>query len=169
MMEASRFAHARRYRARMVPTVDVDDAHARDVRQLLEAHLAFARSVTPHGHVHALDGDALDDEDITLYSARNQGALVGICALRELDAAHGELKSMHVRRDRRGGGTGRALVDHVLAEARRRGYRRVSLETGTYDAFAPARALYRRVGFRPCAPFADYSDNPFSTCMTIPL
>ena len=153
----------------MALAVEVDDVRADDVRQLLEEHLTFARAVTPPGHVHALDVDGLDGEGTTLHAARRDGKLLGICALRELDPYHGEIKSMHVRRGDRGSGTGRALVDHVLAGARRRSYRRVSLETGTYDAFAPARMLYERMGFRPCEPFAGYADNPLSVCMTIVL
>jgi ribosomal protein S18 acetylase RimI-like enzyme len=149
--------------------IAVDDPQADDVRALLETHLAFAHDVTPDGHVHALARDGLLDPSVTFFSARREGALLGVGALRELDPAHGELKSMHISERVRGQGVGRALVDHLLAVAASRGYERVSLETGTMDAFAPARAMYERAGFTPCAPFGDYAVNPYSVCMTIAI
>lgn len=151
--------------------VAVDDPRADDVRALLEVHLAFAHEVTPPGHVHALGADALVDPAVTLFSARraDDGALLGVAALRSLDDGHAEIKSMHVSAAARGQGVGRALLDHLLAAAAGRGCRRVSLETGTYDAFAVARRMYEAAGFRVCEPFADYTDNPYSVCLTLPL
>ena len=148
-----------------------DDPNADDVRELLERHLAFAREVTPPEGVHALGVDGLADPGVTFFSARarHDCRLLGIGALRQLDDAHAELKSMHTAQAARGQGVGRALVEHVLSVAAERGYRRVSLETGVMAAFAPARALYARVGFTPCPPFADYADSPTSACMTIVL
>ena len=145
------------------------DPRSPDVRALLERHLAFAHDVTPEGHVHALDVERLVDPSITFFAARQDGTLLGVGALRELDAAHGEIKSMHTVDAARGQGVGRAMVDHLVALARRRGYERVSLETGTYDAFAPARALYAATGFVVCPPFGDYTANPHSVCMTLAL
>ena len=107
-----------------------------DVRALLEAHLTFAHTETPAGHVHALDPDALLDPAVTFFSAREDGVLLGIGALKALDDAHGELKSMHTRDVARQRGVGRAMVRHLLAVAADRGYRRVSLETGAMDVFA---------------------------------
>lgn len=151
--------------------IAVDDPRAPDVRALLEKHLAFAHEVTPPGHVHALDADRLVDPAVTFFSARRRAdnTLLGVAALKRLDDEHAEIKSMHVGEHARGAGIGRALVEHLLAVATDAAYRRVSLETGTMPAFAPARALYQRMGFTPCPPFADYTDNPFSTCMTIVL
>ncbi len=149
--------------------IEADDPRADDVQALLDAHLVFASAVTPPGHVHALAVDALLDPAITFFSARRDGELLGVGAIRRLDASHGELKSMHVVEAARGQGVGRAMVDHLLAVASERGFTRVSLETGTYRAFAAARELYTAVGFRPCPPFAYYTDNIFSTCMTIEL
>jgi putative acetyltransferase len=140
-----------------------------DVRALLEAHLTFAHTETPAGHVHALDPDALLDPAVTFFSAREDGVLLGIGALKALDDAHGELKSMHTRDVARQRGVGRAMVRHLLAVAADRGYRRVSLETGAMDVFAPARALYASVGFRRCEPFGEYTVNPYSVCMTLEL
>ncbi len=146
-----------------------EDPRAVDVQQLLQTHLAFAREVTPPGHVHAMDVAALLHPAVTFYGARLNGSLLGVGALRALDDAHGEIKSMHTARTARGRGVGRAMVQHLLAVSTDRGYRRVSLETGTGDAFAPARALYSHMGFRVCEPFGDYTRNPFSVCMTMEL
>lgn len=136
---------------------------------MLKKHLAFAHDVTPAGHVHALDVDRLVDPSVTFFSARRDGVLVGVGALRRLDDTHAELKSMHTSEAARGQGVGRAMVAHILAFAASSSYERVSLETGTMDAFAPARSLYAQAGFVPCAPFGDYTANPHSTCMTISL
>ncbi len=145
----------------------IDDPRADDVRALLIKHLEFARSVTPLCHVHALDVEGLLDPAVTFFSVRRGGVLLGVGALKQLDASHAELKSMHVSETARGQGVGRAMVDHLLVVAADQGYRRVSLETGTMDAFAPARGLYEKVGFVQCEPFGEYSANTDSTCMTI--
>jgi len=150
-------------------TIAVDDPLAEDVRALLAEHLAFANEVTPEGHVHALGMDGLLEEAVTFFSVRRDGELVGMGALKQLDETHGELKSMHVKQDIRRSGVGRALVEYLLAEARVRGYARVSLETGTGPAFAAARALYEAMGFAVCPPFAQYWENPYSVCMAIEL
>lgn len=149
--------------------IATDDPRADDVRALLAEHLAFAAEMSPEEHVHAQDVDGLLDPAITFFSARRGGVLVGIGALRELDATHGEVKSMHTRAAVRGAGVGRAMLTHLLSVAAARGYRRVSLETGAMEAFAPARSLYTNAGFRPCEPFGQYTANPYSTCMTIDL
>ena len=146
--------------------IAADDPLADDVQELLSSHLLFAQEVTPVGHVHALDVTGLLDPAVSFFGARRDGALLGVGALRRLDASHAELKSMHTRADARGQGVGRAMVDHLVAVAADEGYRRVSLETGTTGAFAPARALYARVGFVPCEPFGQYTSNPHSVCMT---
>jgi putative acetyltransferase len=149
--------------------VAVDDPTREDVVRLLERHLAFANEHSPPEDVHALDVTGLLAPSITFYSARDEGRLLGVGALKELDPTHGELKSMHTAIEARGCGVGRAVLDHVMAEARGRGYRRLSLETGSMDAFVPARSLYRSVGFDECEPFADYPGSPYSTCMTMEL
>jgi len=149
--------------------IGVEDPDASDVRAVLERHLAFAREVTPPEHVHALDTGAWSDPDLTFYGARRDGSLLGVGAIRGLDETHAELKAMHTRAEARGQGVGQAVLAHLLRVARARGYQRVSLETGTMDAFGPARALYRKAGFRPCAPFGPYTVNPYSVCMTMAL
>lgn len=149
--------------------IEVDDPRRDDVRALLEQHLAFAREVTPPEDVHALDLDGLLDPSVTFYSLRVDGELLGVGALKELAPGHAELKSMHTAKAARRRGVGRAIVDHLLAVAASRGVRRVSLETGAMDAFAPARALYASVGFVPCGPFGDYDESPNSAYMTLVL
>jgi putative acetyltransferase len=146
--------------------IEVDDPRRDDVRALLEQHLAFARSVTPPEHVYALDLDGLLDPTITFFSVRADGELLGVGALKLLDADHAEVKSMHTAKAARRRGVGRAMVDHLLEVAAERGVRRVSLETGTMDAFAPARSLYAEAGFEPCGPFGDYDEGPTSAFMT---
>ena len=149
--------------------ITVDDPLVSDVRALLETHLAFAHGTSPPEHVHALDVEGLLDPTVTFFSARHDGVLVGVGAIKRLDDLHAELKSMHTTAAARGQGVGRAMVEHLLKVAAERGHRRVSIETGTMEAFDAARALYTSVGFRPCAPFAQYTVNPYSVCMTIEL
>lgn len=149
--------------------ITVDDPRADDVRALLERHLEFANTHSPREDVHALDVGGLLHPSVTFYSCRADGSLVGVGALKELGGGHAELKSMHTAAEARGRGVGRAMVEHLLAVARARGLSRVSLETGTMEAFAPARALYASAGFSPCEPFADYRRGPNSTCMTLAL
>jgi putative acetyltransferase len=149
--------------------IAVADPNADDVRALLDRHLTFARGQSPPGHVHALNTGAWADPGLTLFGARRGGSLVGVGAIRRLDDAHAELKAMHTRAEARGQGVGQAMLTHLLRVAEARGYQRVSLETGTMDAFAPARALYRKAGFRPCPPFGPYTVNPHSVCMTLTL
>ncbi len=153
----------------MTLTFAVEDPTAADVSALLEAHLAFARAVTPPEGVFALDASGLTTPSVTLFGARLEGRLVGVGALSMLTPEHAELKSMHTAAPRRGGGIGRAMVEYLVAEARRRGCTRVSLETGTMDAFAPARRLYQRCGFVVCEPFGPYVDSDTSVCMTLDL
>jgi putative acetyltransferase len=94
---------------------------------------------------------------------------LGVGALKVLDDEHAEIKSMHTAATARGRGVARVMLDHLLALARARGCTQVSLETGTMEAFAPARALYASAGFEVCEPFADYWDSPYSVCMTLHL
>jgi len=143
-----------------------DDPRTPDVLQLLEKHLAFAREHSPPEDVFALPAEGLVSDDVAFFSARDDGRLLGVGALRWLDEAHAELKSMHTAEAARGRGVGRVLVRHLLDVARERGVTRVSLETGSMLAFAPARQLYASEGFVRCPAFGDYRDSPYSTCMT---
>jgi putative acetyltransferase len=147
--------------------IGADDPRSPDVRVLLDRHLAFALETSPPEHAFALDVDGLLDPAITFCSCRLSGELLGIGALKELDSAHGEIKSMHTAAAARGRGVGRAMLTHLLNVAGARGYARVSLETGTMAEFAPARALYASTGFVFCPPFADYAPSPDNCFMTL--
>jgi len=149
--------------------IAIDDPRAEDVKALLAIHLGFARSATPAEYSFALDVEQLIDSAVTFFSARNDGRLLGVAALKRLDGGHAELKSMHTREIERGRGVGRALVDHIVTFAASQGYQRVSLETGSTDEFVSARALYIKMGFRPCAPFGDYQASAYNTFMTLDL
>jgi putative acetyltransferase len=149
--------------------ISLDDPRRDDVRALLEQHLDFARGQSPPEDVHALDLEGLLDPTLTFFSLRIDGELFAIGAIKQLDANHAELKSMHTVKAARGRGIGRAMVDHLLDVAVERNVERVSLETGTMEGFAPARSLYASVGFSPCEPFADYFLSPNSICMTLLL
>jgi putative acetyltransferase len=146
--------------------IATDDPRADDVRALLSRHLAFANEHSEPEDVFALDVDALLDPAVTLFSYRADGELLGVGALKRIDDEHAEIKSMHTAEAARGRGIARALVEHLLAVARERGYRRVSLETGSGPAFAPARSLYASAGFQPCGPFGDYRPSDASAYMT---
>ena len=144
----------------------VDDLRGEAIQVLLQEHLAMAAQNSPPGAVHALDLDGLRGPDVTFWTVYDGDQLAGCGALRELGPAHGELKSMRTATSHLRRGVATQLMEHLLATARQRGYRRLSLETGNNEAFAPARSLYRRFGFVPCPPFGDYVDDGFSICMT---
>jgi putative acetyltransferase len=146
--------------------IAIDDPTAADVRALIERHLDFARATTPPEHVFALDLDGLKDPAVTFFTYRVNGDVIGMAALKHLDDEHAELKSMHTAAEARGRGVGRALVDHIVAIARERGYRRISLETGSGPAFEAARSLYAGASFTPCDAFGDYRPTPLSAYMT---
>jgi len=146
--------------------VQRDDPRADDIRSLLATHLAFAHGVTPAEFSFALDVEELADPSVSFFSAREDGRLLGIAALKKLDDEHAELKSMHARADARNRGVGRALLERIVEHATAQGYRRISLETGTTVDFAPARTLYASAGFIPCDAFADYRPSPYNMFMT---
>jgi putative acetyltransferase len=136
---------------------------------LLETHVTRARAETAPGSAHALDLSGLRAPEVTFWSVWDGEELVGVGALKRLSAEHGEIKSMHTAQAARGRGVGSVLLRHIMAAARRRGMRRLSLETGSWAYFLPARALYARHGFVECGPFGDYREDPNSVFMTLPL
>jgi putative acetyltransferase len=146
-----------------------DDLSTPSVRALLEEHLANMRQLSPPESVHALPIEALRQPDVTFWTAWSGAELLGCGALKELDGAHGEIKSMRTARAHRREGVARAMLAHIVAEARRRGYARLSLETGSDAPFEPAQRLYAGFGFIPCAPFAGYEEDPNSVFMTLAL
>jgi putative acetyltransferase len=152
--------------ATAVLRIESDDLTRPAVIALLHEHLQNMFAVTPAESVHALDLDALRAADVTFWSVWDGDTLVGCGALKELDARHGEIKSMRTPQGLRRRGAGRAVLAHILDQARQRGYARVSLETGATAPFEPARRLYESFGFRDCGPFAEYTDDPHSVFMT---
>lgn len=147
-------------------TVVEDDLTGPAIGALLRLHLDAMRRWSPPESVHAMPIERLRAPDVTFFTAWDGGALAACGALKHLDPGHGELKSMRAHPDYFGKGAGKAMLDHLLAVARARGYTRVSLETGRPEPFLPARQLYARNGFVECAPFGDYVVDPFSICMT---
>jgi putative acetyltransferase len=144
--------------------ISVDDPRRPEVRALLQRHLSFCQSETPPEHSFALSVDGLLDPRVTFVSFRDGDRVLGVAAIKDLGDGHAEIKSMHTTAEARGRGVGRALLGHLIGTARERGYRRVSLETGTTPGFAAARALYESAGFTPTGPFAGYPqtiDNTF--------
>ncbi|MBM7503789.1 GNAT family N-acetyltransferase [Agromyces aurantiacus] len=139
------------------------------VIRLLEDHLDDMFATSPAESVHALDVSGLSVPEVTFWTIADGDELLGCVALKQLDAEHGELKSMRTDAASRGRGLGARLLEHVLAEAARRGYRRVSLETGSQEFFRPARTLYAKYGFVECEPFGDYALDPNSVFMTLEL
>jgi len=139
------------------------------VIELLHTHLVRARAETAPGSAHALDLSGLRTPEVAFWSAWEGDTVVGVGALKRLSADHGEVKSMHTAEAARGRGVGSAMVRHITAAARARGMSRLSLETGSWAYFAPARALYARHGFVECGPFGEYRVDPNSVFMTLEL
>jgi putative acetyltransferase len=150
-------------------SIRLDDLRGPEIAALLTEHLADMRAGSPPESMHALDLERLRGPEISFWTAWSGPALAGCGALKRLDAAHGEIKSMRTAAAFRRRGVAAALLAHIVAEARRRGHRRLSLETGSQEKFLPAVALYERAGFSRCAPFADYVEDPNSIFMTLAL
>lgn len=142
-----------------------DDLTGTEVAALLSFHLAEMHRWSPACKVHAMPIERLRQPDVTFYSAWDGDKLAAVGALKALDAERGELKSMRASPEYRGRGAGRALLEHQMAEAERRGYRWLGLETGRTEPFYPAHRLYSGYGFAECEPFGDYVSDDFSICM----
>ena len=136
---------------------------------LIETHAELMLSLSPPGSCHFLPMDGLRRPDVTVWEMRDGETLVGCGGLQHLSDTHGEVKSMHTLAQYRGAGLGRKMLDHVITAARQRGYKRLSLETGSMDRFKPSRALYQSYGFQLCPPFGDYVEDPHSVFMTLAL
>lgn len=149
--------------------IKIDDLTDPRIAEFLGDHLVDMHSTSPPESVHALDLDGLRRPEITFWSAWSQSTLVGCAALKRLSDEHGELKSMRTSPMHRRNGIATILLQHVLSEARRADYRRLSLETGSMEFFAPARVLYERHGFEYCPPFGDYQPDPNSVFMRLDL
>ncbi|WP_205092494.1 GNAT family N-acetyltransferase [Thalassobacillus pellis] len=146
--------------------IKIDDLSSPEVTCLIDEHLKSMRRHSPPESKHALDLEALKNPEITFWSAWENKDLAGFGALKELDEEHGEIKSMrtsfaHLRK-----GVGKRMLLHIIEAARERGYNRLSLETGSMEAFAPARRMYETFGFKYCPPFSNYKEDTNSLFMT---
>ena len=146
--------------------IGVEESLTDELAQILQAHWQFCTSSTPIEHVYALDASKLFAPRITVFSARIDGKLVGVGALRKLDEGHAELKSMHTVAESRGLGVGRAIVAHIERFAKNEGISRISLETGATEPFKPARELYSSLGYQKCEAFGEYVLSEDNTCMS---
>lgn len=143
-----------------------DDLRGPEIAALLAEHLRSLAQVSPPESCHALNLDQLRRPEITFWSAWEGDDLLGCGALKELDSTHGEVKSMRTAKSHLRKGVASALLTEIISEARRRGYHRLSLETGSMPHFSPAHHLYFKFGFRVCAPFGDYIEDPNSLFMS---
>ena len=142
-----------------------DDLYGPAVAALLELHLDEMHQWSPPCKVHAMPIERLRAPDVTFYSAWDGDTLAAVGALKELGDRRGELKSMRAAPAYRGKGAGKAMLEHLIGEARVRGYAWLGLETGRPEPFLPARRLYESYGFAECPPFGDYVSDAFSVCM----
>jgi putative acetyltransferase len=149
--------------------IELDDLSRPAIPALLKEHLESMHSLGPPESVHALDLEGLRKPDVTFWSVWEGSVLLGVGALKELDARHGEIKSMHTANAHRRKGVGRIVLEHIIGVARARGYERLSLETGSMDAFKPAQKLYESFGFVYCGPFDEYVEDAYSVFMTMRL
>ncbi|PSL40238.1 putative acetyltransferase [Planomicrobium soli] len=145
--------------------IRIDDLSGEEIADLLEEHLQDMAQHSPPESIHALDLSNLRKPEITFWSAWEGDGLAGCGALKELDSDHGEIKSMRTSPSYRRKGVAKFLLEHIIEESERRGYKRLSLETGSMEAFEPARKLYASFGFRYCEPFSDYREDSNSVFM----
>ena len=146
-----------------------DNLTGPEIRALLETHFADMLASSPPGSCHFLDFDGLNASDVTFWSIWDDDSLAGCGALKELSPTHGEIKSMRTHADHLRKGAGARMIEHIIATGRKRGYNRISLETGSTPDFDASHALYLRHGFEYCPPFGDYVVDPFSRYMTLAL
>ena len=149
--------------------IKTDDLTRPEIHALLNEHLQSMHELSPPESVHALDLQKLRNPDITFWSVWDGSLLLGCGALKQLDTKHGEVKSMRTPSALRRRGAGRTVLAHIVAVARSRGYERLSLETGSMEAFKPAQRLYESFGFEYCPPFGDYAEDPNSVFMSLRL
>jgi len=149
--------------------IKIDDLQHPAIHALLNEHLQNMYELSPPESVHALSLEKLRAPDITFWTAWEDDLLLGCGALKELDQKHGEVKSMRTPIAHRRKGVGFAILSHIIEVAKGRGYERLSLETGSEDAFKPAQKLYEKFGFTYCGPFGNYKEDPNSVFMTLRL
>ncbi|MBM7602399.1 putative acetyltransferase [Metabacillus crassostreae] len=149
--------------------IKVDDLSGNEIASLISEHLHGMTEHSPPESIHALDLSQLKKPDITFWSAWEGETLLGCGALKELDLKHAEIKSMRTASSHLRKGVAKRILQHIIEEAKERGYKRLSLETGSMDAFEPAKRLYKNFGFVYCEPFSDYVEDPNSVFMKLEL
>jgi putative acetyltransferase len=149
-----------------MPVIARESPLGADLSLLMERHTADMHAETPPESIHMMDASALAIPEVSFFVMREDGRAIGMGAFKRLDAAHGEIKSMHVLHEVRGRGLSKAMLSHLEAEARATGLTRLSLETGAEPIFVPARELYARAGYAECPPFGSYKPDPHSVFMT---
>ena len=149
--------------------ITLDDLSSPEIAAFLQEHIEDMRATSPPESKHALDLAGLQQSDITFWSASYDNMIVACGALKELSSTHAEIKSMRTSANLRGKGIASKMLQHILDEAKNRQYKKLSLETGSMEFFAPARALYAKFGFSNCPPFGDYTNDPNSVFMEITL
>ena len=149
--------------------IEHDDLTRAPVLDLLREHLANMHELSPPEQVFALDVSGLQAPSITFWTVWDGDTLLGCGALKELSPTEGEIKSMRTPDALRRRGAGRAVLAHIVATARERGYTCLQLETGTHPGFGAAHALYRSFGFVDSGPFGSYKPDPSSTFMRLDL
>jgi putative acetyltransferase len=149
--------------------IRIDDLNGPEIARLLAAHLSTLAEISPPESRHALNLEELRRPDVTFWSVWHKSEVIGCGALKELDAAHGEIKSMRTAPGYLRRGVASRILERIISEARGRGYRKLSLETGSMSYFEPAHRLYRKYGFRVCQPFNGYVEDPNSLFMTLEL
>jgi putative acetyltransferase len=146
--------------------ISVDDLSGTEIAEFIEEHIQEMKAVSPPESKHALDLEGLRKPEITFWTVWDSRNLIGCGAIKKLDSNHAEIKSMRIGIAQRQQGIASMLLKHILNEAKLKGYRRISLETGSTSFFEPARNLYRKYGFKNCAPFSTYKEDPNSVFMT---
>jgi len=149
--------------------IQIDDLSDIRIKEFLNEHIEDMKSVSPPESKHALDLEGLKKPDVTFWSVWENEVLIGCAALKELSSLHAEIKSMRVATKLRGKGIASNLLSHILSEATKKGYNRLSLETGSMPFFSPARKLYSKFGFKDCDPFASYKKDSNSVFMSLKL
>ena len=144
----------------------IDDLSGQQIADFLEEHIEDMKSTSPPQSKHALDLEGLRKSDITFWTMWEDNQLVGCGAIKELSPDHGEIKSMRTSAKLRGNGLASRMLTHIINEAEKRGYQRLSLETGSMEFFIPAVNLYKKFGFEICQPFANYKEDPNSIFMS---
>lgn len=145
--------------------IRLDDLSGVEIADFLEEHIKEMKAVSPPESKHALDLEELKKPEITFWTVWDGNFIIGCGAIKKLSSEHAEIKSMRTNIAYRGKGVASMLLQHILQEAKLRGYCRISLETGSMPFFEPARNLYRKYGFENCAPFAKYKEDPNSVFM----